>query len=96
MYNPDRAQAKNANGYKIVIDSCQLEVDFVRLRQQVLDSIYSKMKSQGYLEYPVNRLTYQGPYTLNKGDTIFKVGVTAHTLTRRLSCRDRKSQRKYT
>jgi len=59
MYDPKSVRAQQAGGYKVVIDSIDLQVDFVRFRQQIVDSIFNKMKAQSFLVYPMNRLTYQ-------------------------------------
>jgi len=75
MFDPNYDRVKEVRGYKVVVDSCELVVDFVRFREQVLESIYGLMKRNSQLKYPINRLSLAGPWQIPIGSSIFKVSL---------------------
>ena len=51
--------------YKLQIDSISLQVDFVRVREPVFNSIMERLSKEGQLEYQVNRMTLVGPLAVS-------------------------------
>lgn len=63
--------AEQQDQFKLVIEKCELIVTQMRLRDDIMKNIETKMSEDHRLTYHINRILCTGPHQVLRGTTIF-------------------------